>query len=559
MTHRMPLSFSRLNVFEQCPARFDYQYVSKRVKDSQNEASSYGDRVHKTLETLGNTLAVATDTSDPGVVVEAVTNLAEGNPETEQTLKTWAPLVVNIAKRPGKKLYEHQMTINENLQPTSWFGSDVWIRSIADVLVVDGPNAVCLDWKGLPLDTPLPTPTGWATMGNIRVGDTVFAESGEQCRVVGKSAVKNLRCLEVEFDDTSRVTCDVEHRWKLHDGCVVPVTALRPRDKVLVAGSLALPDAALPIDPYVLGLWLADGKHSSGEISKPDAFVWEEIQRRGYEVDMKTGGATACPTRTVKKLRRQLIDAGVLRNKHIPAAYLRAGYAQRLSLLHGLMDGDGSANPHRKQAIYSTTDSALSDQVVELLLSLGQRPLKSTTQQFGFGLHVTAYPISFRPVGINPFLMPRKRDRISPTWGAGKSGVRRVVAVREVPSVPTQCIGVDSKDNTYLCTRKMIPTHNSGKVKADYTQLQLFAAMTMWHYPEVQTVKTGYVWLKYNEVTNAVYKRQYLDALWGGLRPRFDAVQQAIDLGVFPTKPSGLCPWCPAKDICPDARQPRKR
>ena len=35
---------------------------------------------------------------------------------------------------------------------------------------------------------------------------------------------------------------------------------------------------------------------------------------------------------------------GLLGNKHIPAAYLRAGYAQRLALLQGLMDTDGYVN-----------------------------------------------------------------------------------------------------------------------------------------------------------------------------------------------------------------------
>jgi RecB family exonuclease len=101
--------------------------------------------------------------------------------------------------------------------------------------------------------------------------------------------------------------------------------------------------------------------------------------------------------------------------------------------------------------------------------------------------------------------------------------------------------------------------YKTGKVKDNPTQLQLFAAMVMWHFPNVDTVKTSFVWLKYNETTNSIYERRFLGALWNAIKPRFERVQETINLGVFPTKPSGLCPWCAAKDICPDARLKGKR
>ena len=230
MTKVMPLSFSRLSTFEQCEAQFDYLYVSKRVANQSNDASDYGDRVHKVLEAYGK-----------GTLDEAALS-----DEGKQTLKRWGPLVDKITSRPGDKFFEHQMSVTRKLQPTGWFDKDVWIRSIADVLVVNGDTAYCLDYK-------------------------------------------------------------------------------------------------------------------------------------------------------------------------------------------------------------------------------------------------------------------------------------------------------------------------TGKVKENPTQLQLFAAMVMWHFPEVQKVKTSFLWLKYDDATNATYERRFLDALWRGMEPRFTKVQDIIDLGVFKTKPSGLCPWCPAKDICPDARLKGKR
>ena len=230
MTKVMPLSFSRLSTFEQCQAQFDYLYVSKRVQSQSNDASDYGDRVHKVLEAYG----------------KGTLNEATLSDEGKQTLKRWGPLVDKIVARPGDKLFEHQMSVNKQLQPTGWFDSDVWIRSIADVLIVNGDTAYCLDYK-------------------------------------------------------------------------------------------------------------------------------------------------------------------------------------------------------------------------------------------------------------------------------------------------------------------------TGKVKENPTQLQLFAAMVMWHFPEVQKVKTSFLWLKYDDATNSTYERRFLDALWRAMEPRFTQVQDIIELGVFKTKPSGLCPWCPAKDICPDARLKGRR
>lgn len=96
--------------------------------------------------------------------------------------------------------------------------------------------------------------------------------------------------------------------------------------------------------------------------------------------------------------------------------------------------------------------------------------------------------------------------------------------------------------------------YKTGKVRDNPTQMQLFAAMVMWHYPQVQKVKTSFLWLLHDDATNVTYERKYLESLWRALEPRFLKVQEILDLGVFDAKPSGLCPWCPAKTICPSAR-----
>ncbi|GAA3761932.1 replicative DNA helicase [Spinactinospora alkalitolerans] len=68
--------------------------------------------------------------------------------------------------------------------------------------------------KALALDTPLPTPGGWTTMGEVRVGDELLAADGTPTRVVAATDVMTDRpCYELAFDDGTTVTADAEHRW----------------------------------------------------------------------------------------------------------------------------------------------------------------------------------------------------------------------------------------------------------------------------------------------------------------------------------------------------------
>ena len=68
--------------------------------------------------------------------------------------------------------------------------------------------------KALALDTPLPTPDGWTTMGDVRVGDRVLGADGRPVRVVAATEVMNERpCYEVEFSDGSVIVADAQHQW----------------------------------------------------------------------------------------------------------------------------------------------------------------------------------------------------------------------------------------------------------------------------------------------------------------------------------------------------------
>ncbi|NUO33728.1 MAG: AAA family ATPase, partial [Dermatophilaceae bacterium] len=69
--------------------------------------------------------------------------------------------------------------------------------------------------KALALDTPLPTPTGWTTMGEVEVGDELIGADGRPTRVMAATDVMHDRpCYEVEFSDGTVIVADARHQWR---------------------------------------------------------------------------------------------------------------------------------------------------------------------------------------------------------------------------------------------------------------------------------------------------------------------------------------------------------
>ena len=80
--------------------------------------------------------------------------------------------------------------------------------------------------KALALDTPIPTPTGWTTMGEVSVGDQVLAADGAPTTVTAATDVMLDRpCYRVRFDDGSEIIADEEHQWLTHSRAAVLVGA----------------------------------------------------------------------------------------------------------------------------------------------------------------------------------------------------------------------------------------------------------------------------------------------------------------------------------------------
>lgn len=352
-----------------------------------------------------------------------------------------------------------------------WFHHDAWahIEREQQLLMLLPPGHT----KALDLNTDIPTPTGWTTMGEIAVGDEVFDERGEVCRVRYVSPVYLGRpCYEVEFNDGSRIVADEEHLWftrtrKPQHGRGVRTTRDlyetqtahgRPNHGVPVQGGLRLPERDdLPFDPYLVGCWLGDGGTRSAVFSTADPELLEAWRDAGFSPRHIAGYDYY-----VKGIRPILRAAGVFGNKHIPAAYLRASEKQRLALLQGLMDTDGTATKYA-ECRFVSTDRALALGVRELALSLGFKPKWRETRAVLRGKDCgPAYSVAFyahrdRPV----FRLDRKWRRQKSRAVGDRDEWRIITSVRPVASRPVRCIGVDSPSRLFLAGESMVPTHNT--------------------------------------------------------------------------------------------------
>jgi hypothetical protein len=86
----------------------------------------------------------------------------------------------------------------------------------------------------------------------------------------------------------------------------------------------------------------------------------------------------------------------------------------------------------------------------------------------------------------------------------------------------------------------------TGKRKFDSSQLKLFAGLAFAHYPQVEIVFTGFVWLKEGKIDKDTFTREDVPAIWQEFVPRVRRLERAYEEDKFPPKPSGLCSkWCP--------------
>lgn len=95
----------------------------------------------------------------------------------------------------------------------------------------------------------------------------------------------------------------------------------------------------------------------------------------------------------------------------------------------------------------------------------------------------------------------------------------------------------------------------TGKIQEDGSQLALMAQCVFAHHPEVQKIRTEFIWLKEDATTRADFSREDMVRVWAGVLPRVQVLENAYAMTNFPPKPGSLCRrWCPVTQ-CPHQGQ----
>lgn len=385
----------------------------------------------------------------------------------------------------------HKSTALADLPPIPLTKTEPWEHQLQAFHFAFGLPAVCLaldmgTGKAQPLDALVLTPSGWRQMGELAAGDSVIGGNGRPTRVVAVHE-RGVRAVNaVTFCDGTVVRCCNDHLWNVqsasdaHKGKgwrTVDTRELMRRSEnegqalyVPLVGAVHFdsPDP-LPLDPWLLGVLLGDGRlwENGAWITNADLPLVEGVEReverlgchlaRYTEGNAKTYGIVTprgTPNTVLEILRAMGLLGLTSRSKFVPEAYLRALPEERLALLQGLIDTDGHLS--RGHCEYVSASRMLADAVVWIVRSLGGRAtvvekLVAGSVYFKVGLSL---PSGMAFGRLARKAAPRHRQ------------VRhRVLSVTPDGEAPTRCITVEAEDGLYV-TEGFTVTHNS-KVLVD--------------------------------------------------------------------------------------------
>ena len=374
-------------------------------------------------------------------------------------------------------------------------------RRLEDVLLSDAEaqNNVYLfgeagTGKAMPLSSKVLAEDGWKTFAEIKVGDKVWGEDGNLYEVDGvyDRGVKSVYGITMN-DGGYAESCD-EHLWKIYTKCdrghknngrVLPLSEFKDKIKTIDGNANAFIDVSKPInftkkehviDPYLLGVILGDGSVNVGtpSITNPSQELFDslilpdgvELIERHNVKRCLTYAITRTNSSNANVLTTELKRLGVFGNKSltkfIPDEYLIDSLENRISLLQGLNDTDGSAVGTHFE--YSTSSEELAHNYAELVRSVGgTAKIKSRIPYYTHNGIKKEGNISFRifcvfPNEIEPFKLVSKKEKfIKRTKYFPKRFIDQVVYKGEEE---VRCISVTNPSHLYI-TDDYIVTHNT--------------------------------------------------------------------------------------------------
>lgn len=404
--------------------------------------------------------------------------------EEDQAGNTYDNVVVMLTQ--GRIAEEFGLNFGKEVGLTRTFlpgGGEIRPSTSGNESKDGGLETLSISDEALALDTPLPTPDGWTTMGEVKLGDSLIGADGRSTEVLKATGPQvGRRCFQVTFEDRTSLIASDGHLWMAKPTPSMVSPGVQTTEEMFADGRrfrvpapkpYETPRAELDIDPYVLGMWLGDGDSRNATISVGDEDLHETerlIQKCGYTVRRCTThpdranllyvsvpGSHRNRFSPVRGLKVRLGDAGLLGNKHVPAEYLRASIAQRTALLQGLMDSDGHAD--KGGGCTFVGNDQLSRDILALLRTLGQsvRRIWCPDERSRVGGY---HKVNFSARGgLAPFRLPRKAQRVKPHRRG--PGWVTITSIEPVESRPVRCVAVDALDHLFLAGAGGHVTHNT--------------------------------------------------------------------------------------------------
>lgn len=242
------------------------------------------------------------------------------------------------------------------------------------------PFSMVID-EALEENSLLYTLDGEVCIKDIKVGNQIYGNDGKLTKVVDKIDPGIVDIYEFELSDGRKVKSSSNHIWKVYNTYLnkwEELTTDKIRDSYFYAkfdkrynkqikslvyslpvnSPIEYREKILNIDPYYMGLWLGDGSSTSNSIFSIDDEIIDYCVNYGTSVGLVNSIKTDINKgkgkfRVIRlhnnwKVYNPILDGfkkyNLFRNKHIPKDYLYGSIEQRLELLKGLMDTDGSCN-----------------------------------------------------------------------------------------------------------------------------------------------------------------------------------------------------------------------
>lgn len=395
----------------------------------------------------------------------------------------YEPAKIDVTMNPSYELRDYQKEIVD-------FVSEEAVDGNRSRLIALGTGL----GKAQNLDAMIKIPGSWKRMGDMQVGDDIIAADGTTAKVTGvfPQGIKDM--YRIHFSDGRSTECCAEHLWNVYyygfkDGyktmdtteIIRRLNTVQAPSKFYVQLTMSEknPDIDLPLDPYILGLFLGDGCVSSPSdvrITTPDDYILDEIREKlpahlrlkfygGYDWGVTRKNRSEGMNDYIYIFRELNLTGKRCYDKFIPDIYFDGSTKQRLALVQGLLDTDGTATKEGNVSFCTTSlDLALGLQY--LIRSLGglaricdKSPYFRVNGERRKGR--PAYTVYIRyKTPSHLFRLPKKKDRTNDDNRCADTLKLRIEHVEYVGKKEAQCISIDHPDHLYV-TDQFIVTHNT--------------------------------------------------------------------------------------------------